>query len=1005
MKKQTLALLLVLAMVPVSMMAQSLGKVKGRVLDEFGEPLLGAVVRVAGTDIVTTTDYDGNYELDGVASDATLTCSYLGMTTENVKVKGGTMNISMSPDVQNLEETVVIGYGAAKSKDLTAPIETVKASDIVSVPTSSPMAALQGKVAGVNIVNSGVPGGGPTVTIRGLGSFSNTTPLYVVDGMFYDNINFLNNSDIEEMSIMKDASASAIYGVRAANGVVIITTKKGKNNERAKVSYDGYVGMQKATNVLEMSNSSQYAQMLRESEVADYLPMLQASVAKYGGNFEQNQYNSDTDWYDELLRTAVITNHSLNISGGTDKANYGVGMSYLYQNGIMDADNNYSRLNFRGNLEYKAFNWLTVGMNGVFSQSTQVLPNNAAWKHAFNMPGIFPVYDKTTADIYTDGYASPNTIGVSNNFYNPVATAELFDSQNKNYQVLSNFYAQFNLIPEKLNFRTSYSYDYSTTRATAFTPQYYLGTVQQTSTTSLTKSDSNFNNYVWDNTMTYTDQWGDHRLTTMLGTSLRQERYDGLWGTAQNVPEGQDSWKYLSLGDTEGITLGDGGFRYRALSYFARFNYNYADKYLLMVTLREDGSSKYNEPWGFFPSVGAAWVITNEDFMKDQDLFQYLKLRASWGKLGNDKIAASAGYAASATARAVFGTNNALDGYINGSTFSWLSWETVNETNIGLNFTTANNHLTGDIDWYYRLTSDAVISPARPMQNTTVAGNWAEILNMGVDMTLNWNQRLTKDFSYQIGANLGWLHNEVKSLKDGVKQVQTNGKVYQIVGEKMNSYYGYKVLGVYQNAAEVAADPVAVANGLEPGDFRYEDVNGDKVIDGSDKQALGSYVPDITYGLNAAVQWRNLDFAISFYGQAGGELWNRKRALRYTAQNYNFDLAQFENRWHGEGTSNTDPSAKALMKSWNVGDSQNASYFVESANYFRLQNVALGYTFKNIEMGGYTLPSARVSLSADRPFTWFSANTFSPEVSDADGWDSQVYPLSATYTLGVQINF
>ena len=227
----------------------------------------------------------------------------------------------------------------------------------------------------------------------------------------------------------------------------------------------------------------------------------------------------------------------------------------------------------------------------------------------------------------------------------------------------------------------------------------------------------------------------------------------------------------------------------------------------------------------------------------------------------------------------------------------------------------------------------------------------------------------------------------------------------QIVGEKMNSYYGYKVLGVYQNAAEVAADPVAVANGLEPGDFRYEDVNGDKVIDGSDKQALGSYVPDITYGLNAAVQWRNLDFAISFYGQAGGELWNRKRALRYAAQNFNFDLAQYENRWHGEGTSNSDPSAKALMKSWNVGDSQNASYFVESANYFRLQNVALGYTFKNIEMGGYTLPSARVSLSADRPFTWFSANTFSPEVSDADGWDWQVYPLSATYTLGVQINF
>jgi hypothetical protein len=328
----------------------------------------------------------------------------------------------------------------------------------------------------------------------------------------------------------------------------------------------------------------------------------------------------------------------------------------------------------------------------------------------------------------------------------------------------------------------------------------------------------------------------------------------------------------------------------------------------------------------------------------------------------------------------------------------------VKETNVGLNFSTLGNRLTADIDWYCRLTDNAVISPTRPMQNTTVAGNWGQILNTGVDVTLNWNQKVSDDFSYQVGANLTWLHNEVKSLKDGITMLQ-GGKTVQVVGEKMNSYYGYKVVGVYQTEAACQADPIAVANGLQPGDFKYEDVNADGVIDGSDKQVLGSYVPDLTYGFNVGLQWKALDFNMSFYGQAGGEIWNRKRALRYAAQNYNFDKAQFDDRWTGSGSTDSHPSAAALMRSWNIGDSQNASYFVESSDYFRVQNINLGYTLKNLKVGGYTLPSMRLSMTADRPLTVFSAHSFTPELSDAEGWDTEVYPLTATYTFGVQINF
>lgn len=1007
MRKQILTFLLALLISPAVMFAQATKTVKGTVIDQDNQPVIGATVKVNGTTISTATDFDGCYELKNVPENAVISYSFIGMKSKDVRLDGrSTVNVTLLEDTQNLEEVVVIGYGAAKAKDLTAPIEVVKGEELIVQPTSSPMAALQGKVPGVNIVNSGTPGAGPKVTIRGNGSFGDTSPLYVVDGMFYDNIDFLNNADIQEMSVLKDASASAIYGVRAANGVVIITTKKGRRNQGAQITYNGYVGIQKATNVLEMCNSHEYATMLMEANPDAYRHMFEKSIAEFGGDMETLTFNADTNWYDEMLRTAVITNHSLNISGGSNNAIYSVGMSYLSQDGIMDVENYYRRMNFRASLDFDATSWLKVGFNGVFSNSQQQLPNNAAWQKAFNTPSILPVYDERRGDdVFPTKYADPNQVGLNNNFYNPVAFADYYDSRNDNYQVLSNFYAQLNIIPDRLNIRTSYSYDYSAIRGNTFLPTYYVGQNQQRNTTQLTKTDSNYNKWIWDNTATYNQRWDAHSFTGMLGVSMRQERYNMLSGTATNVPEGADEWKYLVLGNKEGSTVTDDGWRYRGLSYFTRLNYSFDDRYMLMFTFRADGSSKYNDKWGYFPSVGAAWTITNEEFMADQKTFDYLKLRASWGKLGNDKIAASAGFANVNVVQAVFGTNNPLDGYKNTSNFSWLGWEVVNETNVGLSLATLRNRLSADIDWYYRMTENAVISPMIPMTTNTIAGNFGEVLNSGIDLSLNWNDKINKDFSYNIGFNLGWLHNEVKSLKGELNYIKDGGKVVQMVGEKMNSYYGYKVVGIYQTAEECANDPIAVANNLQPGDFKYQDVNGDDKIDGQDKQVLGSYIPDITYGFNLGFQYKNFDFALSTYGQAGGELWNRKRALRYAQSDYNFDKAQFENRWTGAGSTNEHPSAAALIRNWNVSDSNNASYFVEKSNYFRIQNITLGYSFKNIKMGNYTMPGIRLTLTADRPFTTFKCNSFTPELSDAAGWDTEVYPLTATYTFGVQIDF
>ena len=1007
MRKQILTFLLALLISPAVMFAQATKTVKGTVIDQDNQPVIGATVKVNGTTISTATDFDGCYELKNVPENAVISYSFIGMKSKDVRLDGrSTVNVTLLEDTQNLEEVVVIGYGAAKAKDLTAPIEVVKGEELIVQPTSSPMAALQGKVPGVNIVNSGTPGAGPKVTIRGNGSFGDTSPLYVVDGMFYDNIDFLNNADIQEMSVLKDASASAIYGVRAANGVVIITTKKGRRNQGAQITYNGYVGIQKATNVLEMCNSHEYATMLMEANPDAYRHMFEKSIAEFGGDMETLTFNADTNWYDEMLRTAVITNHSLNISGGSNNAIYSVGMSYLSQDGIMDVENYYRRMNFRASLDFDATNWLKVGFNGVFSNSQQQLPNNAAWQKAFNTPSILPVYDERRGDdVFPTKYADPSQVGLNNNFYNPVAFADYYDSRNDNYQVLSNFYAQLNIIPDRLNIRTSYSYDYSAIRGNTFLPTYYVGQNQQRNTTQLTKTDTNYNKWIWDNTATYNQRWDAHSFTGMLGVSMRQERYNMISGTATNVPEGADEWKYLVLGNKEGSTVTDDGWRYRGLSYFTRLNYSFDDRYMLMFTFRADGSSKYNDKWGYFPSVGAAWTITNEEFMADQKTFDYLKLRASWGKLGNDKIAASAGFANVNVVQAVFGTNNPLDGYKNTSNFSWLGWEVVNETNVGLSLATLRNRLSADIDWYYRMTENAVISPMIPMTTNTIAGNFGEVLNSGIDLSLNWNDKINKDFSYNIGFNLGWLHNEVKSLKGELNYIKDGGKVVQMVGEKMNSYYGYKVVGIYQTAEECANDPIAVANNLQPGDFKYQDVNGDDKIDGQDKQVLGSYIPDITYGFNLGFQYKNFDFALSTYGQAGGELWNRKRALRYAQSDYNFDKAQFENRWTGAGSTNEHPSAAALIRNWNVSDSNNASYFVEKSNYFRIQNITLGYSFKNIKMGNYTMPGIRLTLTADRPFTTFKCNSFTPELSDAAGWDTEVYPLTATYTFGVQIDF
>lgn len=1011
--KAKLMLCLCLLLAATTMFAQNL-TVTGVVTEKgTGYPAIGVSVLVKGTTNGTITSMDGDYTLTNVPRNATLVFSYVGMLTQEVPVNGqAKINVLLSEDTQNLEEVVVIGYGTSKAKDLTAPIVTIKSDEITKHATTSPMGALQGKVAGVQITNNGQPGAGPSVRIRGIGSMNdNSQPLYVVDGMFFDNIDFLNNNDIEDLSILKDASAASIYGVRAANGVVLVTTKKGALNRPATITYDGYVGFQKATNVLKMANSEQYATMARE--IGD--EKLQNVIAKSTENWGTMP---NTNWYDEILHTAMMHNHSLDISGGTEKATYSIGGSYLYQDGILDAKNDYSRFNLRTKVDYKAFNWLKVGANVVFSNSTQNLPNSAVWLGAFRTPSLIPVYDeKNPLGAYPVNYASPAQVGLTEFFGNPMATADYYDSKGKTLRILPSFYAQIDFLPEnKLFFKTAYSQDINIIQNRTYTPAYLVGGTQVVSTPKLKKLNDIYHSWILDNTLTYTDKFGDHGLTVMLGNSVREENFRNLWGEATGVPGGHEEYYYLNQGNSDGRTTSDNGTTYRGVSWFGRLSYDYKGKYLLSATMRADGSSKYQQKWGYFPSVGAAWNITEEDFMKDQKWVDYMKIRASWGKLGNDKIKASDGFASITQDKetsGIFG-NSVLPGYTNLVYFSYLGWEVVNETNVGLDFRTLNSRLTIEADWYYRLTQNAVINAPLPMTSTSLMGNNGEILNTGVELSVNWSDKIGKDFSYFIGANITSLHNEVTDLNGlsylygGSAEFRTISKV----GGELNAYYGHDIAGVYQNDAEIAADPIAVKNGLKPGDFRYVDQNNDGAIDDKDRVVLGSYIPNFSYGINMGFSYKNFDFSMVMQGLTGNEIVNRKRGDRRWHSELNYDADQVVNRWTGEGSTSSYPSAAGSINPWNIAKFN--SFYVEDGSYFRIQNVQVAYTFPKKDFGKFKMPSVRLSLTADRPLTIFKANSFSPELtgvknedgtmpSSSYGFDEQVYPLSSSYTLGLRI--
>lgn len=980
--------------------------VKGKVIDGGDKtPLPGVSILIKGTQNGTQTDVNGNYSISVPAS-ATLVFNFIGYTAQEQPVNNQTtINVSLVSSTQQLEQVVVVGYGTQRKIDVTGSVASVKGEDISKQASVNAVSALQGKVAGVNITNSGTPGSTPQITIRGTGTiYGNLGVLYVVDGVWYDDISFLNPADIADMSILKDASSQSIYGIRAANGVILVTTNKGKTGNPV-INYNGSVGYKKVTNQIEMANATEYATIINELSASNSAPALFANPSSYG---------EGTNWYNQGFRNALQTNHQISINGGTEKTTYNFSLGYTDEDGIVKTQN-WKRYTAKFSNDFQVLKSLKLGysISGTAINSNDI--NSGIFRQLYAAGPVVPVY-------YADGtYGDANdfSLGGGNNF-NPQVTLDFFNQKSKNYRFNGNVFAELTFA-KNFTFRTSAGGDFGQNEVRGYTPSYLATQGQRNDISKLTVNRDENRNWILENTLTYKNTFGDHNLTLLAGTTAQRRKNYFINSSALNVPYSSDGDLYLALGTASNREVIDGGSLSTYLSYFGRANYSFKNKYLLNATLRADAASQFfggGDLWGYFPAVGAGWVISNEDFMKDQNVVNNLKLKGSWGKVGNAgvpvnpttlTVTQSAGYVAIFNGVAYTGANVAS------LVPSFLNWERTTGTDIGIEAAFLKNRLNVEAGYYNKKTEQAIfeipILSSIGTASSKMIGNQADLQNRGFEFLATWRDQPKDDFSYSISANIGINNNKVLSVVTGLNPIYGGGQgiangalaTRTVQGGAIGEFYGYSVAGIFQTPAEVAA---SAQTGAKPGDFRYVDQNGDGVIDGKDRVVLGNPNPKYSYGINTTFAYKGWDLSFDIQGVADVDVYNANVAYRFGNENFSKDF--YDNRWHGAGTSTTYPSA-------NVGSTTNAapnSFYVEDGSYIRLRTVQLGYALPASLMSKWTMKKVRVFLDAQNAINLFGYKGFTPEIGyDAGagpisrGIDANVYPLSAIYRLGLQVQF
>ncbi|HZK95376.1 MAG TPA: TonB-dependent receptor [Prolixibacteraceae bacterium] len=1058
---------LVLLMVLMTGMAFAQKKaITGAVTDQTGSPIPGVTVIVKGTSIGVVTDFDGKYTLSVPADAKVLNFSFVGMVPQDIEIAGKTtINTMMKSDVVGVEEVVVVGYGTQQKKTLTGAVATVGDSELRGTPSANAASRMQGRVAGVTITTDNSPGGDATVRVRGIGSVNNNDPLYIIDGVpSAGGMTSLNSNDIETMTVLKDASSSAIYGVRAANGVIIVTTKRGSAG-KTKISFDARYGIQSNTNQLKLMNTQQYGDMtwleftnagLKQGDAgwtsqqygSGATPVIPDYIFPTGvsGTIDESKYSypspyngitkankTGTNWSNEIFHPAPIQEYNLAMSGGSEKGNYAFSAGYMKQDGVLKMTD-YERFSLRSNADAKIGDWLQVGESIGATYSDRVLgfTNNDEGNpisQLYRMQPIVPVYD------IKGNFAGTQAKGTGNGA-NPLANlVRNKDDYQRDLRILGTAYAQVDFM-KNFSLKTLFGADYISSRIqdrNLRNPEF----AEAIAADALSQTYNGTLQWNWSNTLNFKKKFADvHNVNVLVGSEAVSYNYDNLVGSRSTYAF--TNTDYMILNSGEASQASSGYFdESKTFSYFGRLNYDYKGKYLLEGVVRRDASSRFNKAnrWGTFPAFSAGWRVSEEAFMQNVTWINDLKLRAGWGKTGNDNVGGY--YNSYSTYRASVDesfysmsgsaakTDAGFHKYKLGNPDG--KWEANATTNLGIDATFLGKSLEVNLDLYQKVTTDMLYNQQLPSTwgyLVLPAVNIGEMKNTGLDLMVTYHGKVGNDFKFDVRGNISHYKNEVVKLNTNPNEKLYGPQLRQIdytvsmAGQPISSFYGYVVEGIFNTPAEVAAHPKynPDINGNDsyskPGVFMYKDVNGDGKITSDDRTIIGSPHPDFTYGLNIDFAYKNFDMTMFFQGSQGNDLINYvNRWTKFNNFSGNRDVTRLTESWTAERYAN---GSKITMPMAILDDAvmqQNSTFFVEDGSYLRMKNLQIGYSLPAALTSRLKIDHLRIYVQATNLFTITKYSGLDPEIrmtqSNADrgmGIDEGVYPTSQIFMVGINLN-
>ncbi|MFK8273473.1 SusC/RagA family TonB-linked outer membrane protein [Capnocytophaga canimorsus] len=989
--------------------------VSGKVTDQSGNPLPNVNILVKGTAHGTATDFEGLYTLNNVNLGDIIEYSYIGFVTQTRKISDNrqkiTLNVVLIEDTQELEDVVVVGYGTQKKTDVTGAVASVDYKQLATQPINTVNDALKGRIAGVHVFsNSGAPGGSISVRVRGVGTVNNADPLYVVDGVPTSDINFLNPNDIASIEVLKDASSSAIYGSRGANGVVLVTTKGGKFNMPSKINIDTYAGVKNLINNWQLTNGAEWYDIQKALNETRTKPINLSLVSR----------DVSTDWLKEISRTAFVSDGNVSFSGGTDKLVYMVAGGFYKEEGtIIGTD--YQRITARLKSDYKVKDYLKVGVNINIQSSdahNSILEGNptvGTINTAIKLEPNFPVWIDQSKGKYDYSKFT--------DFPNPVAQIAYNNDRSEKLRMLANVYAEFELLKD-LKFKSSYGWNRTSTDNYSFTPVYEVNVNQRNLENSIYRYNGRNVYQTWENTFNYTKEIGKHNISALYGFTKEKSRYEWVSGSKNNIPNEDKALWFLDAA-TSGDAAKGSASEFTLMSYLGRINYSFDNKYLITASYRADGSSRFSKGnrWGYFPSVALGWRISEENFLKNTEWLSSLKLRAGWGQIGNQSIGTypyQTTINGNAQYRYLFGEQEDIwQGYVvTAMRDKNIKWETVESVNVGFDASFFNGKLDLTFDWFNKDTKDMLLSVPIPLyygyENGPVV-NVGKANNKGIELSLNWKNKVSNDFDYNIGFNISTYQNKMTSIGNGNPITggdYKNGSATRTEeGESIGFFYGYKTAGLFQSQAEI--DNWAIQQGkdnsaLQPGDLKFVDVTGDGTVDDKDRTKIGSPDPDFIYGVNLGVNYKGWELNAFVQGSQGNEIFNAMKTHLYQFDETN----KHKDMVHSWTPTNTDTQMPRLTAKDKNNTNRASDRFVEDGSYVRLKNVTLAYNLPSHWMEKVKMSQMKLYVSAQNLLTFTKYSGADPEIGQVSssnylsrGVDLGIYPQARTFVMGLKMQF